>query len=202
MKNRRLIYLLALMLAQGCVAVRADEPAKPKQEEPAKPQPAAVPGEYRVNAGDVLEISVWKEEGLTKEVRVRPDGGISFPLVGDLQVQGLTVDAITGQVIERLNAYLSEPVVTVAVRESNQRFYVTGKVNKPGDIVSPNRLSVMQALSMAGGLSTFADQDDITVIHRVGNKTVSLNFDYASVANGEDLEQNITLEPGDVVVVH
>ena len=187
-------YVLALALIQGISAAHA-EPA-------AQPQQTVAAGEYRVNPGDVLDISVWKEEGLTKEVLVRPDGGISFPLAGDLQVQGLTVDVITGLIIERLNAYLSEPVVTVAIKHSNQKFYVVGKVNKPGDIQSLARLSVMQALSMAGGLNAFADQDDITVIHRSGNKTVSLNFDYAAVSKGEDLEQNITLEPGDVVVVH
>lgn len=194
MNAKRLSYIFAAALFQSMPISYAEEAAKPQQ--------TIVPGDYKVNSGDVLEISVWKEEGLTKDVLVRPDGGISFPLVGDLQVLGLTVDAITGLIIERLNAYLSEPVVTVAVKQSNQKFYVMGKVNKPGDIHSLDRINVMQALSMAGGLSTFADQDDITVIHRSGNKSVSLNFDYAAVSRGEDLEQNILLEAGDVVVVH
>jgi len=161
----------------------------------------AVPAEYRISPGDILDISVWKEEGLSKEVLVRPDGGISFPLVGDLAVQGSTVDTVTGQIIERLSGYIAEPVVTVAVKHSNQRFYVVGKVNKPGEILSVSRLNVMQAIAMAGGPTPFANDDDITVIHHTGNRTVSLSFDYAAVSKGEDLEQNITLEPGDVVVV-
>ena len=191
------LFVFFLLVCSVCLAESQPAPVKPG----APAHPAPVSKEYRINSGDVLDISVWKEEGLTKDVLVRPDGGISFPLIGDLFVQGATVDDVTGQIIERLSTYLTDPVVTVAIKHSNQKFYVVGKVNKPGDIMSPSPLTVMQALSMAGGLTPFADQDDITVIHKSGNKNISLTFDYSAVSKGEELEQNITLEPGDVIIV-
>ena len=187
-----LFLLLATLLLLQTSAGRAAEP-------PPAPSPNAP--EYRVHAGDILEISVWKEEGLNKEVLVRPDGGITFPLAGDVTVQGMTVDAITEEVIRRLGNYLADPVVTVSLKFANQRFFVVGKVNKPGDIVSAVRLNVLQAIALAGGLTPFADADDITVIHREGKRTVNRQFDYSAISRGDDLEQNITLEPGDVVVV-
>lgn len=175
-------------------------PAVPVQ--PANPAKAsAVPSDYAVGPGDVLEISVWKEEGLTKDALVRPDGGLTFPLVGEVQAGGKTVDQINQEIVKGLSGYLSEPAVSVAVKLVNQKFFVVGKVNKPGEFLSPERVSVMQALSMAGGLNPFADDDDIRIIRREGDQTISFTFDYGAVAKGEDMDQNIQLRRGDVVVV-
>lgn len=163
--------------------------------------PAGTSRDYLVGAGDILEISVWKEEGLTKEVLVRPDGGITFPLVGEVQAGGKTVDQINVDILKGLSSYLSEPAVNVAVKMVNQKFYVVGKVNKPGEFVSPARIDVLQALSMAGGLTPFADDDDIRIIRHEGDRVVSFPFDYSAISNGENMEQNILLRRGDVVVV-
>lgn len=160
-----------------------------------------VPHDYRIVPGDVLEISVWREEGLNNKVLVRPDGGISYPLIGGVTAGGLTVEQLRGEIKGRLAEFLSDPEVAVSVVNSNQRVYVVGKVNKPGDFPVPNRVSVMQALAMAGGLTPFADRDDISILRRSGDQTLRLPFDYGDVEGGERLEQNILLENGDVVVV-
>ena len=170
-------------------------------ETPATRPPAVVPYDYKVGEGDLLEISVWKEEGLTKQVMVRPDGGLTFPLVGDVQAGGMTVDQITDELIKRLSNYMSDPAVNVAVVTVNQKVYVVGKVNKPGDFTTPARIDVMQALAMAGGLTPFADADDIKIIRREHGREITFSFDYDEVTAGESLEQNIVLQRGDVVVV-
>jgi polysaccharide export outer membrane protein len=166
-----------------------------------KPKSVSVSSDYRIGSGDVLDISVWKEEGLMKDVLVRPDGGISFPLIGDLHAAGKTVDEVTDEIIQKLSNYLSDPVVTVAFKQINHKVFVLGKVNKPGEYLALGKVDVMQALAMAGGLTPFADEDDIIIIHHQNDKTISLSFDYNAVSKGEDLQQNITLERGDVVIV-
>ncbi|MGX2039955.1 polysaccharide biosynthesis/export family protein [Methylocaldum sp. MU1018] len=162
---------------------------------------ALAPPDYIVGAGDVMEISVWKEEGLTKQALVRPDGGITFPLIGELQAGGLTVDQIKAEITKKLSEFFADPEVSVSLVNLNHKVYVVGRVNKPGEFITPNRVSVMQALSMAGGLTPFADDDDIRIIRRVGETEVALPFDYDEVASGNALEQNILLQRGDVVVV-
>jgi polysaccharide export outer membrane protein len=160
-----------------------------------------VPHDYRIVSGDVLEISVWREEGLNQKVLVRPDGGISFPLIGTVAAGGLTVDQLRGEIAARLGEFLSTPEVTVSVVNSNQKIYVVGKVAKPGDFPMLNRVTVMQALAMAGGLTPFADRDDIAILRRAGKENLRLPFDYDLAEDGENLEQNILLQDGDVVVV-
>lgn len=159
------------------------------------------PYDYRIVPGDVLEISVWREEGLNNKVLVRADGGISYPLIGNAIAGGLTVEQLRGDLKDRLAEFLTDPEVSVSVVNSNQRVYVVGKVNKPGDFPMPSRITVMQALALAGGLTPFADRDDIGVLRHDGPGTVRLPFDYDSAEAGEDLRQNILLENGDVVVV-
>lgn len=165
------------------------------------PSQGQMPHDYRIVPGDVLEISVWREDGLNNKVLVRADGGISYPLIGSATAGGLTVDQLRGELKNRLAEFLTDPEVSVAVVNSNQRVYVVGKVNKPGDFPMSSRITVMQALALAGGLSPFADRDDIGVLRRDGSGTIRLPFDYDSVEDGEDLQQNILLENGDVVVV-
>jgi polysaccharide export outer membrane protein len=157
--------------------------------------------EYRIVPGDLLEISVWKEEGLAGKSLVRPDGGISFPLIGNLHVEGMNAEQLKSEITKRLGEYLSDPEVTVSVLSTNQKVYVVGKVNKPGEVPLSSPVTVIQALSIAGGLSPFADEDDIKVLRRSGNQTISLPFDYNSVSKGEELEQNIQLLNGDVILV-
>jgi polysaccharide export outer membrane protein len=160
-----------------------------------------MPQNYRIVPGDVLEISVWREEGLTKQVLVRADGALSFPLVGDVPAGGLTIEDVRTTLTERLADFLTDPVVSVSVITTSQKIYVVGKVNKPGEFVTPGRVTVMHALALAGGLNPFADRDDITILRQTGDRTTPLVFDYDAVSAGEDLEQNILLMNGDIVVV-
>jgi polysaccharide export outer membrane protein len=157
---------------------------------------------YRVGAEDVLDISVWREDALKKEALVRPDGGISYPLVGELDAAGKTVREIRNEITKRLEKFIPEPVVTVSVlKVGSQRVYVIGKVTKPGEFPLGRYVDVLQALSMAGGLTPFANSNDIRVMRRDGERQLMLPFEYIRVVRGEKLEQNVQLRAGDVVVV-
>jgi polysaccharide biosynthesis/export protein len=163
--------------------------------------PAADSG-YRVGPEDVLGISVWKEEGLQKEVLVRPDGGISFPLVGEMQAAGKTADQISVEVAERLRKSINDPVVSVSVLKiAGNKIYVIGRVARPGEFVAGRYIDILQALTMAGGLTPFADEGDIKVLRKHSGKDEVFPFDYSDVSRGRHLEQNILLQGGDVIVV-
>lgn len=165
-------------------------------------QSATTSAEYRIGPEDVLDISVWKEEGLEKEVLVRPDGGISFPLAGDVQVAGKTIEQAQEEIAQRIRDYIPDAVVTVSVHTvSGYRVYVLGKVNKPGQYIVGRYLDVTQALTLAGGLTPFASEDDIKIIRRTDDGEKVFPFDYADIQQGRRLEQNILLQSGDVVVV-
>jgi polysaccharide export outer membrane protein len=173
------------------------------------PSPASIAAEakalmpdYRIGPEDVLEISVWKEEGLKKEVLVRPDGGISFPLAGDLQAAGKTALQLQQEITQHLEKFMSDPVVSVSVlKVASNKIYVIGRVNKPGEFVAGRYVDVLQGLSMAGGLTPFASENDIRVLRRESGKDLVFPFRYSDVKKGENLEQNIILKGGDVVVV-
>jgi polysaccharide export outer membrane protein len=159
-------------------------------------------GEYGIQPGDLLEIDVWNEEGLQKEVLVMPDGRLSFPLVGDIMAAGKSVAVIRGEISERLTRFIPEHVVNVAVREiRGNKVFVIGQVNRPGEFVVTAGVDVIQALSMAGGTTPFAGLGNILVLRRRGPERLSIPFNYSDVSRGRDLEQNIVLQSGDVVVV-
>lgn len=158
--------------------------------------------EYRVQPGDVLQISVWKETDLQAEVLVRPDGGISFPLAGDLHVEGMSIAQLTQALTERIQKYIPDPVVTVATKTiGGNHVYVVGKVNRPGDYPFSRPIDVMQALSMAGGATPFASLSDIRILRRDNGKQQSIRFNYNKVEDGKALDSNIELRSGDTVVV-
>jgi len=158
--------------------------------------------EYTVKPGDLLSIAVWKEPDLQGPVLVRPDGAFSFPLAGQVDARGKTVMQLQQTVTERLKKFISDPVVTISVQEvRGNKVYVIGQVNKPGEFVVNPRVDVMQALSMAGGTTPFAALGEITILRREGGVQRSLPFRYNDVVRGRNLDQNITLQAGDVVVV-
>lgn len=161
------------------------------------------PAGYRLQAGDIVAVSVWQEPGLEQLVLVRPDGGISFPLAGDLEAAGATIDELSQRLRERLKKYISEPVVTVTLQEiPGNRVYVLGRVNKPGDFPLVTRdITVIQALAMAGGLTPFADEKKIQVLRTIDGRQRSIPFDYRRIRRGQGLEQNIPLRAGDVILV-
>lgn len=157
---------------------------------------------YKIQPGDLLFISVWKEPELQQEVLVRPDGAISFPLSGEINSRNKTVEELRVELAERLSRYIPDLVVTVSVLQINgNKVYVIGQVNQPGEFVVNPRVDVMQALSMAGGTTPFADLKNIRILRRTGGRQTALEFRYDDVIRGRRLEQNIILESGDVVVV-
>lgn len=158
---------------------------------------------YTVQPGDVLEISVWKEEDMYKEVLVRPDGGITFPLAGELYTRGKTISQLQKSLTERLSKYLSNPVVTISPKQLlGNRIYVIGKVAKPGMYLISSYIDIVQALSMAGGLTPFSAVNDIIVLRRSNDgKQKDIKFRYGDIEDGDDLEQNVLLKSGDTVLV-
>jgi len=157
---------------------------------------------YRINPGDQLKISVWQEEDLEEEVLVLPDGGISYVLSGEIQAAGRTLDELQREITTYVADYVSDPVVAVSVTQtSGNTIYVLGEVETPGELIMNPRLDVMQALSRAGGTTSFADLNKIIIIRRDGDSQRVFRFSYREVAKGENLHQNILLEPGDTIVV-
>jgi polysaccharide export outer membrane protein len=157
---------------------------------------------YRVQPGDILIVSVWKEDGLTGDVFVRPDGGLSLPLAGEISASGKTIEDLRKEITERLRHYMPQPVVTVAVKQiGGNHIYVLGKVNKPGDFQFTTPIDVMQALSLAGGATPYAALNDIAILRRENGREQAIRFRYGDVERGRDLQQNILLHSGDTVVV-
>jgi polysaccharide export outer membrane protein len=158
--------------------------------------------DYIIGDGDILEISVWRDESLSKKLVVPPDGFISFPLIGDIEVSSMTVAELRENVTIMLREYVPDVTVTVMLAEINSmRAYVIGKVNKPGEFPITMETSVLQILSMAGGLNPFAKSRKILIIRSDNQNNIKIKFDYEEVEKGKNLEQNILLRRGDVVVV-
>ncbi len=193
-RSLRLLILLVAMLG-GWLAHDSDAIG-------ATPTAPAVDSGYRLGAEDVLLISVWKDEQLTREVVVRPDGMFSFPLVGDIQAEDRTVDEIRTDLVKRLTKYIPNPNVSAAVTKVlSYKIYVVGRVNKPGEYLIGHYTDVLQALSLAGGLTPFASENDIKVIRRLKGQQKVFLFRYGDVRKGQELEQNILLQRGDSVII-
>jgi polysaccharide export outer membrane protein len=161
-----------------------------------------LPSAYHIQPGDILQVSVWKEQDLQSEVLVRPDGAFSFPLAGDVDTRGKSVEELRNELTTRLKRYIPDPVVTVAVRQIvGNRIFVLGQVNRPGDFQFSRPVDVMQALSMAGGTTSYAALNDIVILRRERGQLQTIRFHYAEVARGKDLAQNILLNSGDTIVV-
>jgi polysaccharide export outer membrane protein len=162
----------------------------------------SVDASYLVQPGDSLAITVWKEQDLQGEFLVRPDGGLTFPLAGNIEAGGHTVEEIRTALTARLVKFVPDPVVTVGVKAVNgSMIFVVGKVNHPGNFPLIRPIDVMQALSLAGGATPFADVDGIRILRREGERQVVFRFRYDDVRRGRALSQNILLQSGDTVVV-
>ncbi|MDE2029137.1 MAG: polysaccharide biosynthesis/export family protein [Alphaproteobacteria bacterium] len=188
-KSGLTVLALALLALGGCATSGA--PSKAPKNKP-----------YTIIAGDVLQVTVWKEEGLNREEAVLPDGTIDFPLIGSVPVQGLTPKQAQALIKKKLHDYIPDASVTVAVKaDLGHTVSVTGQVAKPGTFVMGNRMTVMEALSQAGGLTPYADEGGIIVLRHRGGKEISISIPYDDIESGDDLDKDITLESGDVVVV-
>ena len=157
---------------------------------------------YKLNEGDILEVSVWGEDSLKKEVKVLPDGSITFPLAGRVEVANSTTPEVEKLITEKLKTYLPDPQVTVVISSiDGNRVYVIGKVLKPGPVLLSAPMTVMQALSLAGGLDKFADSDDLKVLRTVGSNQNVISINYDKLIEGKNLESNILLKTGDTILV-
>lgn len=162
----------------------------------------AEPEKYLINPGDVLDISVWNEDALKREVMVLPDGTIGFPLTGTVMAAGRSIDSLKKELTEKLTEYIAEPVVNVAVKAAEgNAVYVTGQVKTPGKYLMTEPMNVMQILSLAGGLTPFAAEDDIVILRKSGKGAESIKFEYSDLEEGKGLTKNHILKSGDVIVV-
>ena len=192
MTNISSLFIRSALIA--CVVVWAGWPASPAE--------AQQPPDYTLQPGDELNISVWREEELQRTIVVRPDGKFSFPLTGEITAVDRSASEVQEEITEKLQAYIPEAVVTVTVLNvSGNRIYIIGQVRDPGGYVMNPRLNVLQALSIAGGTTAFASLNDIIVLRRSGTEQQILPFRYNDVSRGRNLDQNILLEAGDVVIV-
>lgn len=200
MSSTRIVraWLLSLVALYGVTAAMASDATVDSGAKSSN----GVPHAYELKAGDVLDISVWKESDLQREALIRPDGSFTFPLAGEIDARGKTVDDVRKILIERLQKFVPTPVVTVAVKSiAGNRIYVVGKVNRAGDFPLVNSIDVMQAISLAGGTTPYAAINDIVILRRQNGRQQSFKFHYSDVSRGRNLSQNIQLESGDTVVV-
>ena len=157
---------------------------------------------YLIGPNDLLHVYVWKEPDLTRDVTVMADGRITFPLIGEIMASGKTVAELKEIITKKLTKYVTAPEVTVIVNESRSRtIYTIGKVNRPGPYPLAPGMTVLQALSTAGGFAEWADTKNIVIVRREGGKEIQLHFNYKGFIEGKNLVQNILLKPNDTIVV-
>lgn len=157
---------------------------------------------YRLSPGDKLSVSVWGEDKLKQDVIVLPNGSITFPLAGQVEVAGLDTTAVEEKIAAKLVKYIPDPQVSVVVTSTDGNLvYVQGKVLKPGSVHLSGQTTVLQVLSVAGGLDKFADKDEIKVVRLTGTKQQILPVNYSDLMSGRDMSTNILLQAGDTLVV-
>jgi polysaccharide export outer membrane protein len=161
-----------------------------------------VPADYVIGPEDVVGVLFWREPEMSGDVTVRPDGMISLPLLGDIRAVGLRPEALSAEVQKAAGRYLSDANATIVVRQINsRRVFITGEVRSPGAYPLTGPRTVLQLIALAGGLSEYADGDQITVMRAEGSAARTLKFNYKEVSKGRRLDQNVQLQPGDTVVV-
>ncbi len=192
------IIFSGMFFSAGCTIVKDLPPLK---NEPAANIPY-IPNDYAIGCGDILNINVWKDAELTRQVAVLPDGTFSFPLIGKVQAKGKTVAELTKVLNEKITYYIPEPNLSVEVTQLNSmKVYVLGKVNRPGMFMMNENITVLQALALAGGLNAFADKKKVKIYRQTDDWTIIIPFDYKAVTRKDKTEQNILLKRGDLIVV-
>jgi polysaccharide export outer membrane protein len=214
--NQRIIFTAALILFSAGIALASQQDKNDKSKETitasarsasgapneSRPAPATTDPDYVIGPADLLDISVWKEPEVSRAVPVRPDGKISLPLIDDVQAAGQTPLQLAGLVTEKLTKYLKAPQVTIIVTQINsQRVFVVGEVSRVGALPLLPGMTALQALASAGGFTPFADMKRIRIVRTLNGKQIAYPFNYREVLKGEKSEQNIKLEPGDMIVV-
>lgn len=199
----RIASLAAVLLCTPLAYAQDPATQKPDAaQKPAAATPPIVDADYKIGAQDVLRIDVWKEPDISRTIPVRPDGKISLPLLNDVQAAGFTAMQLAASLRESLSKYLTSPQVTVTVTETNsRRVYLTGEVARAGALPLLPGMTVLQALASGGGFTQFARIKNIYVLRTEDGKQVKHPFNYKEVVKGNLAEQNILLQPGDVIVV-
>jgi polysaccharide export outer membrane protein len=165
-------------------------------------QAPALTSPFKIGEGDVLSVFVWKQPTLSIQVPVRPDGKISYPLIGEVQAAGLTVQQLEEAIVSALKQHIRELQVTVSLQEVHSfRIYVLGEVMRPGMFELSGAVTVVQAIAMAGGFTPFASRSKVIIVNPKMNSDQRRSFDYASFVNGKEGNQNIILHPGDTVLI-
>jgi polysaccharide biosynthesis/export protein len=194
------VFLSAIGLMFSGVA-RADKKTPPAQQTPVA-SVAANDDTYVIGPEDVLNVNVWKEAEVSGSVPVRPDGKISLPLLNDIQAAGSTPMQLTNQITEKLKRFLTDPHVTATVTAVNsRRVYIIGEVARPGAFPLQPNMTVLQALTSAGGPSPYAKTTKIYMLRTENGVQTKVAFNYKEVVKGRSTEQNVTLKPGDTIVV-
>ena len=165
------------------------------------------PADFILGPEDVLIVTVWRNQDLSKEVVIRPDGGVTMPLIGDIRASGISPEALAKRISNRLTEYMSNPIVSVQVKEINSyHVYVLGEVTKPGKYQFKSFATVLQGISMAGGFTQFASRNSIRVIRKTTDADGKFNqleipVNYSDVIKGKGDPGNFYLNSGDVIVV-
>lgn len=195
--RKEMIFILlvaGVFFCQGCSATNVSQNTEQKT--------IPVKDEYVIGPADVLEIHVWREPDLSRTIPVRPDGKITLPLLNDVQASGLTPLELKAGIEKGLARFVESPTVSVAVQEIHSKnIFVLGQVESPGQYPLQQDLTVLQALSLAGGLAEWADKGDIVILRKENGKQRRIKFDYKNVSKGKHLERNIFLRPGDTIIV-
>ena len=192
-----LIMLVSLFCLLATISAWAEEIAAP-----APIQPTESSFKYLIGLGDTLEIVVWKETELSKQVVVRIDGRISLPLVGDVDAVGKTPTELATELKKSLGELIAEPAVSVILTQSRSwRYYVIGQIKQPGEFNIDYPITILQALARSGGFLEWAKKDNITIVRKESGHDKLLKFDYDDFVKGKNIEQNAVIKPGDVIVV-
>jgi polysaccharide export outer membrane protein len=200
------VLVVCLVLCPSSIVLgqdqQAPQPPATAVAPPAPPTGVELPPGYVIGPDDVLTVMFWRDKEMSTEVSVRPDGKVTLPLVNDIVAAGKTPDQLRAEIAQAASRFVEEPTVSVVVKTINSRkVYITGMIGKSGAFPLTGPTTVLQLISMAGGLHEFADSKNI-IINRVENgRQVALKFNYNDVRKGKKLEQNIELKPGDTVVV-
>jgi len=179
------VFSLLLIVVNSDMAVAADNPDA-----------------YQLRQGDKVQISVWREDTLQKDAVVLPDGSVTFPLIGRVEVAGLSTPEVEQRIAAKLKKYLPEPIVSVVITGiEGSRAYVTGKVMHPGPLIIGGPITVLQAISTVGGLDRFADEAGIKVIRTKSGGQEIIQVNYRDIISGKDMSTNVQLKAGDTIVV-
>ena len=199
------LALAAGLMSSGAAAQQLPAPTPPAGAAAASrgvASAAAVPADYVIGPEDVLSVVYWRDKDMTTDVAVRPDGRISLPLLNDVQAAGLTPAQLRDRLMEVSKKYIEDPSITIVVKQINSRkVFITGEVNKPGPYPLVGPTTVLQLISIAGGLRDYAASKKILIVRNENGRPMSYLFNYKDVVSRKNLRQNIELKPGDTVIV-